>query len=300
MESVDDTCNGSNSSDINGTGKNQEGRVEATKSHNIRFKCDQCSASFTAKSNLKDHMRDHTGERPYMCHECGKSFKRKLNLKLHEVVHAKDKQFECSICSKRFKHYVVMYKHVKVDHELFSCDQCDKKFISQANLDKHQSKHSGVLPFNCTLCGYKFVQEKFFRRHMVEHETIEKSFRKQCEGTATNTDVVDETRNNRTENELKAFKNSDDHFNQVDDSGENVEIHLEKNPYICNHCDRQFPDAGSFYLHVKRTHFRKSTNCNICNRSISTLTHMKVHMRIHTGEKPYICNICNSSFTTSL
>ena len=285
LDSGDNTRNGSNSSDINRTEKNQDGRVVAKKSDNIRFKCDQCSASFTAKSNLKDHMRDHTGERPYMCHECGKRFKRKLNLKLHEVVHAKFKQFECSICSKRFKHYVVMYKHVKKDHELFSCDHCDKKFISQANLAKHQSRHSGILPFNCTHCGGKFVLENFFRRHMMEHETIEKSFLKKCEGTATNADVVDEIQNNYT--------------GKVNDSGKNLEMHLERKLYICNQCNRQFPDAGSFYRHVKRTHFRKSVNCNICNRSISTKTHMKAHMRTHTGEKPFVCNICESTFMSS-
>ena len=107
------------------------------------FRCDLCPAAFTTKNNLHVHQRDHTGEKPFMCHKCGKQFKRPMNLSIHMSTHNDRKQFGCVFCGKHFKHYTVLYKHVASYHELFRCDSCDKKFITEENLANHQSKHTG-------------------------------------------------------------------------------------------------------------------------------------------------------------
>ncbi|KAF7289573.1 hypothetical protein HMN09_01319300 [Mycena chlorophos] len=38
------------------------------------FVCDQCGADFTAKHNLKFHLKSHNGEKDYLCDKCGQGF----------------------------------------------------------------------------------------------------------------------------------------------------------------------------------------------------------------------------------
>lgn len=50
-----------------------------------------CNKAFSQSTNLRQHMRIHTGERPYMCGECGRSFTHSSNLALHRNSHTEVK-----------------------------------------------------------------------------------------------------------------------------------------------------------------------------------------------------------------
>lgn len=50
-------------------------------------RCNICNRGFLNKSNIKVHLRTHTGEKPFRCDVCGKAFRQKAHLIKHAQIH---------------------------------------------------------------------------------------------------------------------------------------------------------------------------------------------------------------------
>jgi len=51
------------------------------------MKCQFCDKTFSHRPTMEQHMRIHTGERPYKCDQCPSAFKQNQHLAAHMVIH---------------------------------------------------------------------------------------------------------------------------------------------------------------------------------------------------------------------
>ncbi|XP_048003217.1 oocyte zinc finger protein XlCOF6-like isoform X10 [Leguminivora glycinivorella] len=81
-----------------------------------RHACEVCEWKFYSKSELKEHMIRHGGERKHQCSVCKKSYARKYTLREHMRIHEDDRRFVCATCGESFVQNCSLKHHVKVHH----------------------------------------------------------------------------------------------------------------------------------------------------------------------------------------
>ncbi|XP_026223069.1 zinc finger protein 341 isoform X2 [Anabas testudineus] len=67
--------------------KSPEGATEQLKRKGSKLKCNFCDKTFTKNFDLQQHIRSHTGEKPFQCIVCGRAFAQKSNVKKHMQTH---------------------------------------------------------------------------------------------------------------------------------------------------------------------------------------------------------------------
>ncbi|GFG33559.1 hypothetical protein Cfor_03455 [Coptotermes formosanus] len=140
--------------------------------------CPVCSARVKQRNAFLEHMRAHTGEKPFRCEQCESSFACLARLTVHRKSVHEPRKFPCSQCHKTFqtKHHLLRHTVIHTKVKPFSCPFCTYLCNTQGNMTKHVKIIHNMPHFSYR--KYKADQEcEAFSNNQVNPEWVEKGQR---------------------------------------------------------------------------------------------------------------------------
>ena len=143
---------------------------------------DGCHKLFNRQAKLIQHLRSHTGTRPFVCsHDfCNKAYLRDSHLQHHiKSAHTQIRDYVCTWkgCEKAFATGTRFRRHIAA-HEgntkVCTVDGCGQVFRKHSTMEAHISKvHRGIKPYVCQfldedagkMCGMAFDKPAQLRSH---------------------------------------------------------------------------------------------------------------------------------------
>ncbi|XP_059195359.1 zinc finger protein 516-like isoform X1 [Centropristis striata] len=270
------------------------------------FDCNVCGRSFPFLSSLSQHMRRHTGARPYKCPYCDHRASQKGNLKVHIRSHKLGtlsshhsnedeeggaEEEEMSV-SEGLDGGTSPTKSSSACNRMINGDSGEesRRKVPGRSL-KREKPVSDQRPYCCRLCGYEAYREDQLLSHIEKvHITVEAE-----EETAVKEEAVPEPDVVQPQNDGTFPCET---CGQVFTQAWFLKSHMKKHAGILDHCcricGRRFREAWFLKSHMK-THNTKSRSRSKADSTElpATINDVAQDPEVITGSFPSIYQMCS-------
>ncbi|KAF7287155.1 hypothetical protein GWI33_002526 [Rhynchophorus ferrugineus] len=191
----------------------------------LKHICDYCRTEFPNAESLSIHIKQHSGDRPFVCNICGKCFPQRFNLDLHLRTHTGERPFKCEICKNGYVSKASLKIHMRThtNERPFVCDFCGKAFRQSGDLTSHKRLHGTDKPIECNVCLKRFTTVMKLKYHMRNHTGERPYVCTICNrGFTVNTILL-----------------------------RHMRVHSGERPYVCVTCGKAFSQSSTLNTHMK-------------------------------------------------
>ena len=246
--------------------------------------CKYCGRQFMQVSRLIEHIRKHTGEKPYECRFCDKGYAMKNRYIKHEASHnIEEDGICCELCDCKLENKANYLYHLHehlLDEDKKKAEEKQQEYadmirsmqlVKGGEKDKADDSENQMLN---SLLDFEKEQKRKKADQDAENKTPETAMCRICPQTILKKDF------------LKHFKSH--------------------KVYICHECKRGFTSKQNYKYHSDTLHLKEEKSktvpikrtfiCTICEKIFAKKNKFKHHVEIHVDDPVIRCEVCDRPF----
>ena len=161
-----------NKKDLDNDLKKKNALTKNVQVQSKKIKCDNCSETFSTKSEINKHILETHAEKPekHQCNKCPQNFNSKTELNEHILQIHDGKPHSCEFCGKSFAQSETLKWHLKLTHKKdFQASNNEVKIVEEK---KAPEKSAESNQNKCEFCPKSFPTDTKLNRHMKDAHTI--------------------------------------------------------------------------------------------------------------------------------